>query len=143
MAYEAKTVPTGASVKDFIASVEHEGRREDALVLLKLFEKATGWKAQMWGPSIIGFGKTEFSYDSGHSGIMLVCGFSPRKANMVLYINKSFAGADALIKKLGKAKTGAGCTYIGRLSSIDLDVLEELIRKGVADAKKTRPVSAK
>ncbi len=143
MAYEAKTVPTNASVKDFIAGVEHEGRREDALLLLKLFEKATGWKARMWGPSIIGYGRAEFHYDSGHSGIMPVCGFSPRKANMVLYINKSFTGADALLKKLGKAKTSVGCTYIGRLSSVDTDVLEELIRKGVADTKKARPVSAK
>ena len=42
-----KTKVTKVSVKDFIAKVENETRRKDAVTLLKLFNKATGWKAQM------------------------------------------------------------------------------------------------
>ena len=65
---ETKTKPTKVSVKDFIAKVPNETRRKDAEVLLKLFEKITGWKAKMWGPTIVGFGKYTYTYDSGHSG---------------------------------------------------------------------------
>ncbi len=54
---EAKTKPTKLKVKDFIAAVENDTRRADAEKLLKLFEKVTGWKAQMWGPTIVGFGR--------------------------------------------------------------------------------------
>jgi hypothetical protein len=137
---EAKTKPTRISVKTFISEVDHEGRREDATALVGMFEAITGWKATMWGPSIIGFGRYDYTYDSGHSGSAPVTGFSPRKANMVLYVLPGLASFPDDLARLGKHKIGKSCLYIGRLESVDAKVLEGLIRKGVAVMKDRWPV---
>ena len=139
---ETRTKPTRASVKDFISEVESEARRKDAEALHKLFSKVTGWKAQMWGPNIVGFGSYHYTYETGHSGEMCVVGFSPRKTHMVVYISNDFAEYETLKNKLGKVKSGTACLYINRLAEIDLDVLEEMIKGGVAAMKKAWPVTA-
>lgn len=131
-----QTVPTKRSVTAFIKAVEHPGRREDALELVKLFEVWTGYKPQMWGPAIIGYGRHRYEYESGRSGEMLAAGFSPRKANMVLYVGAKFAGKDALLAKLGKHRTSVACLYIGRLASVDLKVLEKLVKGSLNATKK-------
>ena len=140
---EAKTKPTRTSVKGFIAKVENETRRVDALTLLELFEKATGWKPQMWGPTIVGFGRYSYVYATGNSGESCVCGFSPRKANLVIYSGCTEpAKREALLKKLGKHKVSdGGCIYINKLADVDLRTLETLIKTGVANMKKAWPVS--
>ena len=137
-----KTKPTKVSVKDFIAAVENDTRREDAQTLLKLFEKATGWKARMWGPTIVGFGAYHYTYNTGHSGSICVVGFSPRKANLVVYVSDFPAKAD-LLQKLGKHKGGLKqCLYLNSLADVDLAVLEKILKAGVAETKKTWPVTA-
>ena len=126
------------SVPAFIAAVENETRRKDAEVLLKLFEKATGWKARMWGPSIIGFGKYTYTYDSGHSGDMCVTGFSPRGGSLSIYggMYPAEPEAQAILKTLGKHKASKGCVYINKLADVDIAALEKLLRAGVANMKK-------
>jgi hypothetical protein len=134
---ENKTKPTEIQPKDFIAKLDNETRREDALTLLKLFKKITGWKATMWGPSIIGFGAYHYSYDSGRTGSVCATGFSPRKANLVIYAGTGPKTA-ALLKKLGKHKGGIQqCLYINKLADVDLAVLEDVIRVGLEQTKKT------
>ncbi|MRX42570.1 DUF1801 domain-containing protein [Agromyces kandeliae] len=123
---EAKTVPTGASVSEFLESVEPAGRREDGFVLRELFDRVTDTDAVMWGPSIVGYGLHHYRYDSGHEGDTAVVGFSPRKASISLY-GLQTPGADELIDRLGKVKVGAGCLWVGRLSTVDLSVLEALV----------------
>ena len=61
-------------------------RREDAKTVRAMMERLTGEPAGMWGPSIIGFGTYHYKYDSGHEGDMCRLGFSPRKAELVLYV---------------------------------------------------------
>ena len=122
------TVPTDASVDEFIAAVEHPTRRENAIWLKDMMERVTGWPAVMWGPSIIGFGQYHYKYDSGREGDFLVCGFSPRKANLSLYFSPGYGQYDAALANLGKHKTGASCVYINKLADIDLDALEHLTR---------------
>lgn len=128
---ENKTKPTRASVPRFLASVENDRRREDALVLCELMKEITGEPAVMWGESLVGFGKYAYRYESGRSGEYFVAGFSPRKASLVLYIMSGFTGHDALMKKLGKHKTGRSCLYINKLDDVDMDVLRELISRSV------------
>ncbi|WP_353816724.1 DUF1801 domain-containing protein [Agromyces sp. SYSU T00266] len=123
---EAKTVPTGASVSEFLEAVEPAGRREDGLALRELFDRVTDTDAVMWGPSIVGYGLHHYRYDSGHEGDTAVVGFSPRTASISLY-GLQTPGADELIDRLGKVKVGAGCLWVGRLSTIDLSVLEALV----------------
>ena len=122
---ENKTKPTKASVIEFLNSVEHQGRREDSFALLKLFNRVTGIKPVMWGESIIGYGQYHYKYESGREGDSCLIGFSPRKAQLVIYINvKRYT---RLLQKLGKHKSSVACLYITRLSNIDLEVLEEII----------------
>ncbi len=137
---ETKTKATKVSVKDFIAKTPNETRRKDAQALLKLFEKLTGWKAQMWGPTIVGFGRYKYTYDSGHSGEAPVVGFSPRAASLSLYCGLGPEDAAGLLKSFGKHKTGnGGCIYVNKLDDIDLAVLEKLIKAGVVNISKKWP----
>ncbi|MBU4569544.1 MAG: DUF1801 domain-containing protein, partial [Alphaproteobacteria bacterium] len=128
---EPKTKQTAVSPRDFTAALEEGPRRRDAETLLKWMTKVTGLKPKMWGPSIIGFGRYAYTYASGHSGEMCLTGFSPRKANMVLYILPGYAGMSDQLARLGKHKTGKSCLYINKLADVDMDVLEEIVREGV------------
>jgi hypothetical protein len=134
VAAEPKTKKTTASVTAFIDAVENDGRRADAKVVLKLMKEVTGEKAAMWGPSIIGFGAYK-----GPTGDWPIVGFSPRKANLVLYIMPGFAQYDALMGKLGKHKTGKSCLYRNKLADVDHAVLKELVTRSVAHMRKLYP----
>lgn len=125
---EIKTRQNAASVKDFINAVPDEKKRKDSFIVLKLMEKATREKPMMWGPSLIGFGKLRYkSPASGREVDWFRLGFSPRKANLSLYLGLDIKKYDSFLKKLGKHKTGAGCLYINTLADINIDVLNEMI----------------
>jgi hypothetical protein len=132
---EIKTKVSHASVRDFINTIEPEAKRQDAFTLLTLFEKITGEKAKLWGSSIIGFGQYHYTYDSGQEGDACLTGFSPRKANLTIYIMPGFKQYQDLLEKLGKHKTSVSCLYINKLSDIDIDVLSQLVKKGYIDMK--------
>lgn len=133
---EAKTKPTKVSVARFIASLPDERRRREARTLLKVYKAATARRPVMWGPSIIGYGSYHYKYASGHEGDRCIAGFSPRKAALVLYIMAGFAEYKPLLKKLGPHKKSVACLYLKSLDGIDLKVLEQMIRKSVADVRK-------
>ncbi|MEM7359617.1 MAG: DUF1801 domain-containing protein [Pseudomonadota bacterium] len=126
---ENKTLPTSASVDDFIAALDNKRRQADALVALKIFKEVTGEPPVMWGPSIIGFGTSHYEYESGRKGIMPSAGFSPRKANMTFYVGNKFRGAEQLYAKLGKHKKSVACLYVNKLDDIDLEVLQEIVAR--------------
>src|SRR5687767_10725725 len=129
---EIKTKPTASSVEDFIAQVLDETKRKDSLVLLKLMEKASKEKPKMWGSSIIGFGNFRYkSPATGREVDWLKIGFSPRKANLSLYLFLDIQSRAAALKKLGKHKTGVGCLYINKLADIDIRVLEGMINEAM------------
>lgn len=134
---ELKTLPTTASVTDFLNAVADEKRRQDCFALADLMREVTGEEPVMWGPSIVGFGSYHYCYESGREGNWMVTGFSPRKANLTLYIMSGFGQYDELLQKLGKHTTGQACLYIKRLSDIDLVVLRQLIAESVAFVKST------
>jgi hypothetical protein len=122
-----KTVETDASVGDFLDSVENDVRRTDAMVVLDIMKRVTGLPPKMWGPSMIGFGRYHYRYDSGREGDMMRIGFSPRKANLALYVIARDGRCEDLISRLGKHRSGVSCLYVNRLSDVNLEVLEELI----------------
>lgn len=138
---DQKTRPTGVAIDEFIASVPDERRREEARALDALFRRVTGFEPQMWGPSIIGYGSYAYRYDSGRTGEAPATGFSPRKADLSLYVIMAEAGHDDLLARLGKHRMGKACLYIKHLSDADPGVLEELIRAGLADLAAKWPVS--
>jgi hypothetical protein len=134
-----KTLPGKASVKDFISGLDNSTRRQDAEALVSLFENATGWRATMWGKSIVGFGSYHYTYDSGRSGDICVVGFSPQKAHIAVYMHPDTSGKTAaLLAKLGKHKGGLeSCLYVNKLADIDVTVFEKMIKMSVAALKKT------
>lgn len=137
-----KTAPTNVAPRDFLQTVTPARRQSDARILLDLFERVSGYPAVMWGPSVIGFGQYHYRYDSGREGDFLATGFSPRKANLVLYIMPGYQDYSAVLSRLGKHKLGKCCLYIHKLADIDIAVLEELIQAGLADLNAKWPVHA-
>ncbi|MEM8615838.1 MAG: DUF1801 domain-containing protein [Pseudomonadota bacterium] len=128
-----KTVPTRQAPDTFLKSVEPERRREDAQVLLDLFTRVTGLEPRMWGPSMIGYGRYEYKYDTGREGEYFMTGFSPRKASLSIYIMPGYryGKMGEKLALLGKYKLGKSCLYINKLDDIDLSILEEIIRDGL------------
>jgi hypothetical protein len=86
----------------------------------------------MWGSSIIGFGNKRYkSPATGREVDWLKIGFSPRKANLSLYLTVGIQEHAEALKKLGKHKTGVGCLYINKLEDVDLKVLEKMIKNSL------------
>jgi hypothetical protein len=128
---ELKTKKTKASVSAFLNSVEDDQKRKDCKTIAKIMKEVTGAAPKMWGPNIVGFGSYRYKYASGREGDWFLTGFSPRKQALTLYIMSGFGEYDALLKKLGKFKTGQACLYIKRLEDVDLGTLRKLIKSSV------------
>ncbi|HAH08911.1 MAG TPA: hypothetical protein DCL54_12415 [Alphaproteobacteria bacterium] len=126
-----KTQATSASVRAFIDAVADPAQRADAETILALMKAATGEEPAMWGPSIIGFGRYHYKYDSGREGEMCRIGFSPRKGQTVLYMIPGYEDVPDLMARLGKVKTGKSCLYIKKLADIDMAALRELIAQSL------------
>ncbi|MEG3181067.1 DUF1801 domain-containing protein [Sphingomonas sp. LT1P40] len=137
---DIKTKPTAITVADFIDAVPDATRRADAKIVCAMMERITGEAPRMWGPSIIGFGSYHYKYDSGHEGTMCRLGFSPRKAQQVLYILTGAAEQDEQLARLGKHKNGKSCLYINKLADVDMGVLEEMTRDSLAWMNAKYPV---
>ena len=131
---EIKTKENEASVEDFINAVSNENVRQDCLKIVDLMSKATDAGPKMWGDSIVGFGKRTLKNSAGREFEWLKVGFSPRKQNITLYLGTGEAWNEDLLSNLGKHKTGMGCLYIKRLSDVDENVLEKMIRESAAKA---------
>lgn len=131
MTIELKTQATDASVADFIAAVEPVVRRADAQTLATLLADVTGEPPVMWGTSIVGFGRYTYVNTTKKPADWPIIGFSPRKANLTVYIMPGFDGYADLLARLGKHKTSVSCLYVNRLSDIDLDVLREMATRSV------------
>ena len=136
---ETKTKPTDVNVADFLAAAD-PGKRADALVLDALFRQVTGFMPRMWGPTMVGYGRYDYVYASGHGGSAMATGFSPRKAEHSIYVLADYAGQGALLARLGKHRADKACLYVKRLNDIDLNVLEEMIRLGLADLATRWPI---
>ena len=131
-----KTRETTASVEKFLNSIVDETRRNDAFTVLAQMKQVTGEEAKMWGSAIIGFGSRKLVYESGRELDWMNVGFSPRKANITLYIMDGFAKYEPLLTRLGKHKTGKSCLYIDKLENIDVKVLKKLVEQSVQRVKK-------
>ncbi len=136
---EAKTKPTKISPKAFLAKVADPQQKADCQILLDMIQKITGETPTMWGPSMIGFGKYHYKYESGHEGDGFLAGFAPRKGNLSIFITAGMGYFTDLLAKLGKHKAGKGCLYIKKLDDIDVPTLKKLIKESVTQVKKRYP----
>lgn len=138
---ELKTKLTKASVQKFLSTIKDLEKRRDCTVICKMMEKGAKAKPEMWGASIVGFGRRKYAYSNGKEAEWMVIGFAPRKQNIALYGLKVFTMAHGKLKedkkenepllKLGKYKEGGGCLYINKLSDIDTKQLEKIIKLAI------------
>ena len=134
---ENKTQPTAADAAAFLDAVPDPKRRADAKALAAMMGRLSGEAAVLWGPSIVGFGRCHYRYESGREGDMPRIGFSPRARELVLYLvgDRHLA----LLDRLGKYRTGKSCLYIKSLDDVDLEVLEALVKASLAAALEAYP----
>lgn len=129
---KTKTAETNKDVYEFILEfTDSEQKRQDSRELIRLMEQVSGFKAKMWGPSIIGFGKYHYKYTSGHEGDAPLLGFSPRKAAISLYVSMGGPGQEELIHALGKFTMGKACIYVKKLSDINQEALIALMKDSI------------
>jgi len=123
-----KTSQNEGSVDDFLNSIGDEQKIKDAREVLEMMHKATKMEPKMWGASLIGFGEKVYkSPASGREVDWFLIGFSPRKANLSLYVLNGFEDQGELLQKLGKHTTGQGCLYIKKLEDVDKKVLKQIV----------------
>jgi len=134
---ELKTKKTEASVEDFLNKIKDQETRLDCFEIAKIMKQTTRSEPKMWGSSIVGFGSRRLKYASGRELDWMLTGFSPRKANITLYILSGFENQDTLLKKLGKYSTGKGCLYIKKLKDVDTKVLKQLVSESVQAMRKS------
>lgn len=132
---EQKTRP-GGDAKAFIAAIEDETKRADALTLMALMEAVSGEPPVLWG-TMVGFGRYHYRYETGHEGDSFLVGFAPRKGEFSIYLMGTYfpemaEAREALLARLGKHRMGKACLYVKRLSDVDLGVLRELAEMSVA-----------
>ncbi|KQW05734.1 hypothetical protein ASC66_12280 [Leifsonia sp. Root4] len=117
---------------EYVAAVANTLRRRDAQTLLELFGRITGESPVLWGPSIVGFGQYHYTYASGREGDAPAAGFSPRKAAMSIYLADGIGAHEDALARLGAFTSGVGCLYIKDLDTVDLAVLESIVRASYA-----------
>lgn len=125
---ENKTTKNNKSVIEFLENVESERKRNDSYQILQLMKDITKEEPTMWGDSIIGFGDSKYSTKDGMEHDFFDIGFSPRKANIAMYLLYGYEQYDDIMSRLGKHKTGKSCLYINKIADVDIEVLKELIQ---------------
>jgi hypothetical protein len=125
---EIKTKPTDQNVQAFLDRIEDERKRDDAKMLVKLMQEVTGAEPQMFGESIVGFGKYRYRNASGINE-WFAAGFSPRKAQLVLYLMG--LEPENIPGSLGKFTTGKSCLYVKKISDVDQAVLKALVQQSI------------
>lgn len=127
-----KTETNDADVYEFIETFSNsEQKKKDSLELIELMHNVSGFEPKMYGPSIVGFGNYHYKYESGHEGDAPLIGFSPRKAAISLYTFTGLEEHEHLLQDLGKFKMGKACIYVNKLSDIDLNVLEKMMKETI------------
>lgn len=140
MAYQAKTTVESTDVEDFLDALTPTARQSEARRLVTIFREVTGFAPRLWSGGMLGFGRYDYAYASGHSGTALATGFAPRKAEISIYIMPGYTDFSAILSRLGKHRKGKACLYLRHLDDADEAVLRELVRAGLADLETHWPV---
>jgi hypothetical protein len=116
-----------SSVDDYVASLD-EQTATDSETLISMMRRISGQPPKLWNVGTIGFGTYHYKYDSGREGDGLTIGFYPRKGKITVYLMDGTARRSELLAQLGTHSITGYCLYVKRLSDVDLQVLERIIR---------------
>ena len=129
------TGPGARTVADYLGGLDAD-RRHDAERLIAIYSDATGYQPVIWSGSMVGFGRYDYTYDSGHSGTSFATGFAARKAELSIYIQAGLGNFGSILARLGKHRTGTSCLYLKRLEAADEGALRDLIKAGLDELGK-------
>lgn len=119
------------TVSAFLDNIANAKRRDEAKVLLALFEGATGEPPRIARNAIV-FGMYDYRYASGREGQAPAAGFAPAKAAITVYLLDGVGAHESALARLGPHKAKVGSIAIRDLAAIDLAVLEEIVRRSFA-----------
>jgi len=134
-----KTRPTTASAEQYLAAVQPELRRADALEVCTMLQRVTGEDPVLWGTAIVAFGAYHYEYGSGRRGTAPRIGFSPRWTQLTIDLTTGFEESDDLLGRLGPRAHGKSCLHLKKLELVDRGVLEELLRRSWTDVERRYP----
>ena len=129
-----------SDVSTFLDAIEPARRKAEAAILDELFRNVTGWQPRFYQGGVLGYGRYDYTYASGHSGSTLATGFAPRNAKLSTYIMPGYTDFSDILGRLGKHTKGKSCLYLNKLADADLEVLGALIRAGLDDLAMHWPV---
>ena len=131
-----KTQPSDLNPSAYLDAIESPQRQADCRQIHAMMERLSGEAPKIWGNSlksaIVGFGDYHYVYESGREGDFFRTGYANRSASISVYIIPGYEDFSDELARLGSYKKGKSCLYIKRLSDVDVDVLEEIIGKGLA-----------
>lgn len=131
---EPKTRPTDVDVATFLAAIADIRRRVDAEMVDAMMREATGEAPVVWGSNIVGYGALDYPGSKGKNASWPIVAFSPRKSELVLYLNTEIEAQ--FFENLGPHRRGVGCLYLKKLEAVDTDALRQIIAASVALAIK-------
>ena len=123
-----KTKETNEDVLVFLNSIEDAIKKQDCFQLLNMMSDIWGLGAKMWGSKIVGLGKYNYKTKAGKAGEWFLIGFSPRKNDISLHLMFGLEDQTELLDKLGKHSMGKGCLYLKKLSDVDTNSLQEIMK---------------
>ncbi len=133
-------IPSGTRVDEALDRATGP-RRDEAPELLELFQDVTQQPPVVWADRIVGFGQYEYAYDSGREGIAPEIAFASG-AKHTLYLVEGFADRwPDLLDRLGPHRTSTACLYLTRLSTVDRDVLREILERSLAAVREEHEVN--
>jgi hypothetical protein len=133
---DSKNIPDSAkSVKGVLETINDEQTIADCKVLVALMKKISGKTPKIWNVGAIGFDSYHYKYESGREGDCHVLGFYPRKGKFTIYLMDGVARHSALLKNLGKHTTSRVCLYFKRLSDLNPEGLEQILKNSYAFLK--------
>jgi uncharacterized protein DUF1801 len=133
---ETKTKFTGASVDAYLASRASPEQLRDCKAIMAMFKRITKQQPKMWGPTIVGYGSWQYTYESGHSGEAPLAAFAIRGRDLVVYVYAEGEEQKALLSKVGKHKMGKSCLYFRQLADLDRSVLEQIVVGSIAEVRR-------
>lgn len=122
-----------SDISEAIAAIDHEGKRADAARLVEIFGQASGYEPFLANARLIGFGRYDYTYESGRSGTSLATGIGISKAKFALHIMPGYTDFPEIMGRLGKYKTGAACVYINKLADVNEAAVSDLVKAGLAN----------
>jgi hypothetical protein len=125
---------TPATPAEYIASLP-EPRRTEMQTLHDRIVKALPRLQPSMQSGMIGYGSYRYKYASGREGECAVISLSSRANYISVYVNGVEDGqyvAEKYKDRLPKANVGKSCIRFKRLSDVDLNALEQILKHGAA-----------